>query len=123
MTRHADRAALVFKIAEVRAWDAACQSGVYMGSADDERDGFIHLSTKGQLRGTLDKHFVGQTELALISFLAKDLGPALRWERSRGGDLFPHFYGALPTGCARWAVPLALASDGLPILPEKLPPC
>ncbi len=123
MTRHADRMALVFKIAEARCWDVARQSGAYTGSADDKRDGFIHLSTKDQLRGTLEKHFLGQTGLILIAFRTEDLGSALRWELSRGGQLFPHLYAALPTQCARWAVPLELASDGRPILPEELPSC
>ncbi len=36
---------------------------------------------------------------------AASLGAALRWEKSRGGALFPHLYGPLPLSAARaWRV-------------------
>ena len=42
----------------------------------------------------------------LVAVDAGALGPSLRWERSRGGDLFPHLHGALPFAAVRWAKPL-----------------
>ena len=99
-------AELVYKIAPRSAWEAAVRGGVYRGSQDDQRDGFIHLSTKGQVSATLQRHFAGQSDLLLISFDAAALGDALRFEASRGGQLFPHLYGELATALALQVVEL-----------------
>ena len=53
----------VYKICDRGAWAAAVAGGSYAGSADDLRDGFIHLSAADQLAGTAAKHFRGQTDL------------------------------------------------------------
>jgi uncharacterized protein (DUF952 family) len=113
----------VFKVAPRVAWEEGCRAGNYAGSADDLRDGFIHLSTRGQLAGTLAKHFRGQHDLVLVQFEAGLLGDALRWEVSRGGELFPHLYTALPAAMASAVHPLALGIDGVPLLPEIFAAC
>jgi len=110
--------AVVFKVSPRAAWEAACQAGAFTGSADDQRDGFIHLSLASQLAGTLAKHFRGQNDLLLIEFNAHELGDALRWEISRGGEEFPHLYSALPTAIATATHSLRLDDDGVPRLPE-----
>jgi uncharacterized protein (DUF952 family) len=111
---------IVYKICTRAAWDEACRAGAFAGSADDKRDGFIHLSARHQLAGTAAKHFRGQADLVLVAFEADQLGPKLAWEPSRGGDLFPHLYVDLPSSAALWVKPLALGPDGVPILPEDL---
>jgi len=93
------------------------------GSADDLRDGFIHLSTREQLTGTIAKHFRGEHDLVLIQFETHLLGEQLRWEVSRGGDLFPHFYAALPTASAGAVHALPLGFDGVPVLPKEFAAC
>ncbi len=105
---------IVYKIADRKSWDQACAAGVYTGSPDDLRDGFIHFSTKEQLRGTACKHFSGRTGLLLIAFPANQLGGALKWEASRGGGLFPHLYAPLPTTAAQWVRELPIGRDGMP---------
>lgn len=72
-------------------WDAFEAQGRFEGSADDRRDGFIHLSTEAQLAGTRAKHFAGETGL-VAAWLDVAGDPALRWETSRGGEAFPHLY-------------------------------
>ncbi len=130
MTNEAARR-LVFKILSAREWQLACEVGAYNGSADDERDGFIHLSAAHQVAGTAAKHFRDQPELLLVAFDSAGLGPTLKWERSRGGELFPHLYSPLPTARALWTKPLPQGvmsttrihnDDGMPALPE-LPQC
>jgi uncharacterized protein (DUF952 family) len=96
----------VYKICRSAEWDAAVQLGVYRGSADDVRDGFLHLSLPHQLAQTAARHFAGQADLVLVALDPASLGPALRFEPSRGGDLFPHLYGELPTRLARSVRPL-----------------
>lgn len=103
---------LIFKIVDAAEWRAAEGAGVFAGSAVDERDGFIHLSTEAQVRETAARHFAGRVDLFLVAFDDTGLGPALRWEKSRGGALFPHLYGALDPRQARWARPLPLGGDG-----------
>ena len=71
----------IYKICPASAWREAERQGVYRGSADDARDGFIHFSTGPQVAGTAGKHFSGQTGLFLIEVDADALGGALRWER------------------------------------------
>lgn len=110
----------VHKVCPQGDWSAAQENGTFAGSPDDLRDGYIHLSTAHQLPATLAKHFSGQGDLVLISFSSDSLGDALRWEPSRGGELFPHYYGALPAALARSVVALPLAADGRHVLPEEL---
>jgi uncharacterized protein (DUF952 family) len=113
---------IVLKITDRAAWDAACASGRFTGSADDIRDGFIHLSTPDQLQGTAEKYFRNQPQLVLVAFDAETLGAALRWEPSRDGALFPHYYGDLPTASALWCLPMTLDGQGIPVDPTRKSP-
>jgi uncharacterized protein (DUF952 family) len=113
---------LVYKVMQLSDWNTACHAGVFNGSRDDVRDGFIHLSSYRQVAGTLRKHFHGQRDLVLIAYDASDLGPELKWETSRGGELFPHLYDSLPTSCARSVAHLTLDADGVPLLPGDAAP-
>ncbi len=120
MSADTDKARRVFKIATRVAWEASCKRGIFAGSHDDRRDGFIHLSTPHQLAGTLAKYFKDQVDLMLIAFDADALGIDLRWERSRGGDLFPHLFAPLQTAAARAVCSLQLDLEGVPIVPEDI---
>jgi len=111
----------IYKICETAAWRLAEQSGAYRGSEADARDGFIHFSTAAQLAATMAKHFGGQRELVLVAVDAEALGPALKWEPSRGGDLFPHLYAVLPLSTVRWTKPLPDEVAGRRAVPELAP--
>ena len=89
-------------------------------AAIDEADGFVHLSSASQIADTLALHFAGLDGILLCEFRTADLGEALTWEPSRGGDLFPHLYGPLQMDAAtrRWT--LGLDEAGRPVLPEDL---
>ena len=109
---------LIYKICPEPLWREAEDTGVFAGSPIDAQDGYIHLSTAAQVRETAAKHFGGQRDLLLIAVDADALGPALRHEPSRGGDLFPHVYGPLPIAAVRWVRPLPLGPDGRHVFPE-----
>ena len=111
----------IYKICERAAWRLAEQGGTYRGSDADARDGFIHFSTAAQLAGTMARHFGGQRELVLVAVDADALGSALKWEPSRGGDLFPYLYGALPLAAVRWTKPLLDEVGGRRAVPELAP--
>ncbi len=114
---------MIFKIISRKMWDAACVEGAFLGSDDDVRDGYIHFSAPGQVAGTARKYFRGVPDLLLVAFDEATLGPALKWEPSRGGELFPHLYAPLPTRLAVWQRPLDLAEDGAPLIPEDALAC
>lgn len=107
----------IYKVCSRAEWQAAQQLGSYNGSVDDRRDGFIHFSTADQLATTLAKHFAGQGDLFLITVEASILGNELKWEQSRGGELFPHLYGRLSVSDTKQIQDLPLGSDGH-IIPE-----
>jgi uncharacterized protein (DUF952 family) len=109
----------VYKILKQGEWEAARVAGAFAGSAVDLADGYIHLSTAAQAVETARRHFAGQADLVVLEVEADDLaGADLRWEPSRGGDLFPHLYGPLPAAAVRHVARAPLGPDGAPQLPE-----
>lgn len=113
---HAD---VVYKIVPRELWRRAETAGIFHGSPVDTRDGFIHLSTAAQARDTAARHFGGETDLLLVT-VATD-GLDVRWEPSRGGDLFPHLYGELPMSAVLRVTPLPLGPAGLHVFPDLEP--
>ena len=104
LTRHGWVSIIVAKVPAVRPvvkllrgaeWAAFEAAGRFDGSPDDLRDGYIHLSTPEQAEATRARHFAGESGLWQVTLDADTLGPALRWEVSRGGVSFPHLYRAL----------------------------
>lgn len=87
---------VAWKLADAAEWEHARAAGAYAGSALDLSDGYIHLSTGDQLVETARKHYAGRTDLVLAAVDLSVLGEVLRFEPSRGGDLFPHLYAPLP---------------------------
>jgi uncharacterized protein (DUF952 family) len=81
-------------------------AGVFLGSAIDLQDGYIHFSTAAQARDTARLHFDGHSNLMLVCVRAEPLGTSLKWETSRGGQLFPHLYAPLAMKDVAWATPL-----------------
>lgn len=108
---------LIYKIAPRALWEQAEKAGRFDGAPVDLADGFIHFSTAAQAAETARRHFSGQTELVLAAIDAAALGDALRYEPSRGGDLFPHLYAPLPMSAVRWTAPLPLGADGVHVFP------
>ena len=83
----------LYKITSHSAWEA--RKDIVPWAEIDRSDGFVHLSAAHQVRETAAKHFAGRTDLVLLGLDTAKL-EALRWEPSRGGDLFPHVYGDIP---------------------------
>jgi uncharacterized protein (DUF952 family) len=110
----------IYKISPASAWREAERAGVYRGSADDLRDGFIHFSTASQVAGTAARHFAGQAGLFLIAVDAGALGDALRWEASRNEEMFPHLYGELDLAAVTAVYDLPVRADGTHLIPEQL---
>jgi uncharacterized protein (DUF952 family) len=111
---------LIYHMCRGEEWRTARAVGRYEGSAQDKRDGFIHFSTAETIRDSAAKHRAGQADLVLVAVDAGRLGAALRWETARGGQLFPHLYGALNTEDAAWVRDLPLGADGAHVFPERM---
>jgi uncharacterized protein (DUF952 family) len=109
---------LIYKICSEALWREAERVGVFAGAAIDLEDGYIHFSTAAQAPETAARHFAGQGDLVLVAIDSGALGDGLRWEPSRGGDLFPHLYGPLRLDAVRWVRPLPLGPDGRHVFPE-----
>ncbi|HYC98255.1 DUF952 domain-containing protein [Brevundimonas sp.] len=101
---------LAYKLVDRAEYEAA--DGFYSGSAVDRADGYIHMSTAGQLAETAARHFRGRDDLLLVAVHLPDLED-LRWEPSRGGALFPHLFGPLPKAAALWERSLSVDADGI----------
>ena len=106
-----------FKVLTGQEMAALERDGRFAGSADDRRDGFIHLSTAAQLTVTVDKHFAGRDDLHIVEVDLAALGEAIRWDLSRGGEEFPHLYGELPLDAVVAYSPLDRDADGAVRLP------
>lgn len=106
----------IYKILARADWATAQAAGRYAGSAVDLADGFIHFSTLAQAPETACRHFAGQAGLVVLEIEGDDLGSGLKWEPSRGGDLFPHLYGTLDVRLVRSVSEARLGADGAPIL-------
>lgn len=91
--------------------------GRFDGAPVDLADGYIHMSTAAQLDETVTKHFAGKTDLFIVAVDLPALGDALRWEPSRGGQLFPHLYGVLTLNEVIAHGPLERDGDGSIRLP------
>ena len=89
-------AGTAFKILTAQQWSDWKDARVLHGAPIDRQDGFIHLSAADQVAATAAKHFAGQTGLILAEIDLAQLSPAVRWETSRGGALFPHVYAPIP---------------------------
>lgn len=110
---------LVYKICPRDLWATAEAQGRFTGAPVDVADGFIHFSTAPQAAETATRHFSGVHDLLLVAVDTEDLGAALRFEPSRGGDLFPHLYGDLPLGAVRAVHDLPVGPDGNHVFPER----
>jgi uncharacterized protein (DUF952 family) len=109
---------MIYKICPAARWRDAEVAGRFDGAPIDLADGYIHFSTAAQVAETAARHFANVDDLILIAVDDAQLGSALRFERSRGGDLFPHLYASLPLSAVCWTRPLVLGANGMHIFPE-----
>ena len=110
----------IYKVADAAEFAEAEAEGIYAGAPIDLKDGFIHFSTALQIAETIRLHFKGQSALVLAAVRTSDLGDALKWEPSRGGELFPHLYGNLEMKAVEWTEGIDVDEDGNCKLPARL---
>ena len=108
----------VYKILSPEEWAELEREGVFRGSPLDRADGFIHFSRAGQVKGTLARHYADAHRVVVAEVETAPLIDFMRWEESRGGELFPHLYGTFERDHVRrwWEVERANAGWALPEL-------
>ncbi len=84
----------VYKIFTEDEWALFQETGEFSGSADDLRDGFIHLSTREQVDGVIEKFFANKGPLHVAEFSTFEFAAMLRWEKTTSGETYPHLMGA-----------------------------
>ena len=109
---------IIYKICPESLWREAEEANSFTGAPIDIHDGYLHFSTAKQVQETADRHFAGQRDLLLVAIDADRLGPALKYEASRGGDLFPHLYAPLALSAVLWVKPLPIGPDGRHVFPD-----
>ncbi len=108
---------VAYKVLTAGQLDALEHHRAFAGAPIDLADGYIHMSTAAQLDETVARHFAGQTDLTIAAVDLAAFGEAVRWEPSRGGQLFPHLYGMLTLDSLIAYGPLERESDGSIRLP------
>jgi uncharacterized protein (DUF952 family) len=106
-------AQMIYKILSLEADAQLRRTGTLVLDGIDAADGYVHFSTAAQVAATLDAHFQGHDGLMLVAVNADGCGDAVRWEASRGGDLFPHLYAPLHDDMVAARFRLNAARDGL----------
>ena len=106
-----------YKILTKDQYDQLKTDGVFKGAPVDLADGYIHMSTREQAAETAAKHFGGQDNLVMLMIDLAPFGEAIKWEKSRGGALFPHLYGDLALSAVAGKVVLRLDEQGRHLFP------
>ena len=86
---------MIYHVVEKSKWEAALVQGFYeAGSLAAE--GFIHLSTKEQVDGVLQRYYKDQNDLLLLHIDETKLAAELKYELAPSvNELFPHLFGRL----------------------------
>jgi len=110
----------IYKIISREIWDRVGLKNGVPNMPIDGTDGFVHLSTATQLAETLSLYFGGQNGVVIVAISTEKITENLVWEPSRGGALFPHFYGTLPLEAVIWHEKINVPADSEIILPDRV---
>ncbi len=83
----------VYRVMLNNEWDEFKKKKKFFGNKLDIQSGFIHLSTKSQIKNTIEKYYKNQDSIIIFRINVKDIAKNLKWEISRNNQLFPHLYG------------------------------
>ncbi|MCP9767989.1 DUF952 domain-containing protein [Lacihabitans sp. LS3-19] len=89
---------MIFHVVKKAYWEKFENEAFYYPETF-EAEGFMHLSTENQVAGVLERYYVNQKDLILLSINDEILGDKLLYEKATNGEIFPHYYGQLPKDC------------------------
>lgn len=98
----------VYRLLAHREWPKAQKSGFIPYGDIDHRDGYLHLSMADQVVDTMKNYFAECRDMLALEIQYTDIEEDCRLEavKTRGGALFPHYYGQLPIGYVRNVFPM-----------------
>ena len=85
---------MLFHIIESTHWATAKEKETYVPDSL-ETEGFIHLSKKQQVLGTVQRFYQGRSDLVILEIDPNLLQAPLQCEQVPGHGVFPHLYGPL----------------------------
>ena len=88
-----NKESFVYRVMLNNEWDEFKKKKKFFGNKLDIQSGFIHLSTKSQIKNTIEKYYKNQDSIIIFKINVKDIAKNLKWEISRNNQLFPHLYG------------------------------
>lgn len=103
----------VYRLATLSEWRAAEQSGAVPMRGIDERDGYIHLSTRAQVLETANLHFADADDLLALEIPLEAVASKIKFELApKRGEEFPHLYGALRSNYVHRVLSIEKAENG-----------
>jgi glutathione S-transferase len=109
----------ILHIATVTDWADALAAGEYRVSTlgvTIEQEGFIHASTREQVRPTASRFYADVTDPLVVLVMRTEVleagGVPIRFEDAGSGELFPHLYAALPVALVDEVRPAAFNDAG-----------
>lgn len=86
---------MIYHVTTKQNWEKALKVGFYEASSL-QSEGFIHMSTKDQVSGVLQRYYSGVNDLILLHVDETKLIAPLKYERSPSLQQdFPHVFGRL----------------------------
>ena len=83
----------LYKILKISEWLCFKKKNYFAGSKLDKSSGFIHMCKKEHLLSTVRLYYPKLRKLTILEFRYYNIKDKIKWEISRNGLLFPHFYG------------------------------
>ena len=86
---------MIYHVTDSESWEKAMLNNCYINPSL-ELEGFIHMSTRNQVEGVLERYFKNRTNLILLHVDEQLLNAEIRYELSPSlQEEFPHVYGAI----------------------------
>ena len=86
---------MIYHVVKNTDWQNAVEQGFY-AAPSLANEGFIHTSTKEQVKGVVERYYAGQTDLLLLHIDESKLTALLIYELAPSvNEEFPHVYGQI----------------------------
>jgi len=108
----------IYKICTKNEWLQSKNKKKFLGSKNDQEDGYIHFSSEEQVKETLEKFYLKQKDLILLKVDTLKL-EHLIWEQASDGNMFPHLYSSLDISNVVDEFEITLSDDGSHNLPTN----
>ena len=99
----------LYRVLSLEDWQTALREGKVPRCGSDQRDGFVHLSTRSTVEETAQRYFEPQEAPLVLELDIARLPPGLRFEKvaGRDGEAMPHLYAdAIPVAAVRAEIAL-----------------